>query len=89
MLWLFGGRVTAYSRPPRGGRGLKSGLGHVSVYVPICRPPRGGRGLKYIFRVPTYYLLCRPPRGGRGLKFSIPRYRLYDGSVAPLAGGVD
>ena len=35
------------SRPPRGGRGLKS-LMYVYHYIRLCRPPRGGRGLKFL-----------------------------------------
>ena len=37
----------AYSRPPHGGRGLKSKAGQADQAA-LCRPPHGGRGLKSV-----------------------------------------
>ena len=39
------GHLEIFSRPPRGGRGLKSMYG-VAEVGDCGRPPRGGRGLK-------------------------------------------
>ena len=61
---------SAHSRPPRGGRGLKSSV----EYVKKCRrngsPPSRGAWIE--IRIDTCMVSrfeSRPPRGGRGLKF--------------------
>ena len=57
------------SRPPRGGRGLKSNTSS-SLTRNLRRPPRGGRGLKCeTAQGRSLHKKRRPPRGGRGLKF--------------------
>ena len=86
---FFGGVfLVDYSRPPRGGRGLKFTYTRFgSLYQ--GRPPRGGRGLKSnIWRILRTSGKSPPSRGAWIEIFSIPRYRMYEG-VAPLAGGVD
>ena len=77
------------SRPPRGGRGLKSRLIADLHTDNPSRPPRGGRGLKSVFACIRVLTVCRPPRGGRGLKLLAIFLRFFWLSVAPLAGGVD
>ena len=59
---------TTFSRPPRGGRGLKSTESQLGDDL-SSRPPRGGRGLKYNQSIGPKRQSGRPPRGGRGLKF--------------------
>ena len=73
--------------PPRGERGLKSGL--------LCRtndriqvaPPRGERGLKLLRRrLKRQERKVAPPRGERGLKFATLLNKVMPGIVAPPRG---
>ena len=81
--------MTVYSRPPRGGRGLKCQLNQLLPVFTRSRPPRGGRGLKSPVRLDELQVVESPPSRGAWIEIKVV---LGDGTVlivAPLAGGVD
>ena len=76
------------SRPPHGGRGLKSG--RLSAGQRFSRrPPHGGRGLKCARQTCRARQNCRPPHGGRGLKWAVLRSSSTSPGVALPTEGVD
>ena len=81
--------VEWFSRPPRGGRGLKCDLADDMYLVNKSPPSRGAWIEMSLGEVVTAVIGCRPPRGGRGLKFGIFVMGVVLSAVAPLAGGVD
>ena len=78
-----------YSRPPRGGRGLKSlRLRHTGQS--LQSPPSRGAWIEIVMvGVASVRSNSRPPRGGRGLKYAAEHDLRTGRKVAPLAGGVD
>ena len=79
-----------FSRPPRGGRGLKVLYQNQSGIATRRRPPRGGRGLKDCsYTALTVLHKRRPPRGGRGLKVLQLYYNTSVFVVALPVEGVD
>ena len=76
------------SRPPRGGRGLKSFL-KLDIVKQIQSPPSRGAWIEISFVIAPTTAASSPP--SRGAWIEIRRMTLYRCScaVAPLAGGVD
>ena len=84
---FFGGVfLVDYSRPPRGGRGLKFTYTRFgSLYQ--GRPPRGGRGLKF-FRFPAIVCMkVSPPSRGAWIEICCCRKFSPVSLVAPPRGG--
>ena len=88
---MFCGRLAgaaAFSRAPRGARGLKSSS-QAALTIYIGRAPRGARGLK-LRNIATFTEDDgRAPRGARGLKYVKHAVWVCFDVVVPLAGHVD
>ena len=76
-------------RPPRGGRGLKFGVG-VSSLRAVSSPPSRGAWIEIFYMASSAcFPSVSPPSRGAWIEMLRLRNILVNGAVAPLAGGVD